>query len=79
MIIKKGRERNPAFNLSAFYNPQVLLSLFKLETIRTKNQVDDTCCIESLVFQTEMTARDKEHVILSSIIYNFILLVFLSN
>ncbi len=52
----------------------------KLETLRVKNQNDETFCVESLVFQTEMTTRDKEHVIyfslfvliLSFIAFNFI-------
>jgi hypothetical protein len=39
----------------------------KLETLRVKNQNDETFCVESLVFQTEMTTRDKEHVIYFSL------------
>ncbi len=58
----KGRDKNPAFNLSAFFWPQTLLSIFKLETFRLKNQNEENPCLETLVFQTEMTARDKEHV-----------------
>ena len=57
-----GRDKTPAFNLGAFYCPQGLLSLVKYETMKTKNGNDDIGCVESLVFQTEMTARDKEHV-----------------
>jgi hypothetical protein len=38
------------------------LSLFKFETLKAKNQNDETGLIEELIFQTEMTARDKEHV-----------------
>lgn len=57
-----GREKNPAYNLGAFYYPQNLLSIFKFETLKIKNQAEDFGCVENLVFQTEMTSRDKEHV-----------------
>lgn len=59
---KKGREKTPAFNLGAFYHPEGLLSLFKFETIKNKNQSDDVGCVEPMIFQSEMTSRDKEHV-----------------
>ncbi len=52
----------PAYNLSVFYNPQELLALFKHEFIKSKNQNDEVGCIENLVFQSEMTSRDKDHV-----------------
>ena len=52
----------PAYNLSVFYNPQELLALFKHEFIKIKNQNDEVGCIENLVFQSEMTSRDKDHV-----------------
>jgi hypothetical protein len=58
----KGRDKSPGYNLSAFYWPQALLSLFKMETFRQRNQNEENPCLESLVFQSEMTARDKEHV-----------------
>ena len=58
----KGRDRMPAFNLSAFYAPQGLLSILKHETLKMKNQNDELGCMENLVFQTEMTSRDKDHV-----------------
>jgi hypothetical protein len=45
-----------------FYNPQNLLALFKYETMKNRNSADETGCVESIVFQTEMTSRDKEHV-----------------
>jgi dynein heavy chain len=60
-----GRDKMPAYNLGAFYHPQSLLSLFQFEMLRAKNQGDDAGCVESIVFQTEMTSRDKEHVIKS--------------
>ncbi len=59
----KGREKTPAYNLGAYFYPQGLLSLFKYETMKNKNSNDEIGCLESLVFQTEMTSRDKEHVI----------------
>jgi dynein heavy chain len=58
-----GREKMPAYNLGAFYNPKGLLALFQFEMIKNKNVNDDAGCVESIVFQTEMTSRDKEHVI----------------
>jgi hypothetical protein len=61
-FLKKGREKNPGYNLSAFYWPQALLSLFKMETFRQRNQNEENPLLEMLVFQSEMTARDKEHV-----------------
>jgi hypothetical protein len=51
-----------AFNLGVFWNPTALLSIYKYETIKIKNQNDELGCIESVVFQTEMTSRDKDHV-----------------
>ncbi|CAF0814844.1 unnamed protein product, partial [Brachionus calyciflorus] len=60
--LSMSREKNPAFNLGAYYYPQNLLSLFKFETLKTKNQAEDFGCVEPLVFQTEMTSRDKEHL-----------------
>ncbi len=60
--LNMGREKMPAYNLSVFYNPQNLLALFKYETMKNRNSADETGCVESIVFQTEMTSRDKEHV-----------------
>lgn len=59
----KGREKIPAFNLGAYYNPRMLLAIFKYETLKNKNQNDEVGCVESLVFQSEFTLRDKDHVI----------------
>lgn len=52
----------PAYNLSVFYNPQELLALFKHEFLKNKNVTDEVGCVENLVFQSEMTSRDKDHV-----------------
>ena len=68
-IYYKGREKTPAYNLGAFYHPQGLLSLFKYETIRIKNVSDEYGVLENLVFQSEMTSRDKEHVNHKNIIF----------
>ena len=59
-----GKEKMPAYNLSAFFNPKALLSLFKFEMIKHKNANDETGCVEPILFQTDMTSRDKEHVCL---------------
>lgn len=59
-----GKEKMPAYNLSAFYRPQMLLSMLKLDMIKNKNLNDDAGCVENIIFQTEMTSRDKEHVII---------------
>lgn len=66
-FLKKGREKIPAFNLGAYFNPRALLSLFKYETLKNKNQNDEVGCVESLIFQSEFTLRDKDHVIKFSI------------
>ncbi len=52
----------PAYNLSVFYNPQELLAIFKHEFLRTKNMTDEIGCVENIVFQSEMTSRDKDHL-----------------
>lgn len=57
----QGRERMPSFWLGAFFYPRGLLALLKQDCARhqatTKNGN-----VEQLVFQTEITARDKDHV-----------------
>ena len=50
----------PAYWLGAFFHPQGLLALLKQEAYRHSS--DRTGYLEPYVFQTEITARDKDHV-----------------
>ncbi|CAF4434368.1 unnamed protein product, partial [Adineta steineri] len=56
-----GREKHPAFNLSAFFNASSLFGIFKQEVAHTLNLSDDTNN-SSLMFQCELTPRDREHI-----------------
>lgn len=56
----QGREKMPTYWLGAFHNPKGLLSLLKQEAIRRYSE--RTGNAESVVFKTEITQRDKEHV-----------------
>nr|XP_014351636.1 PREDICTED: dynein heavy chain 8, axonemal-like [Latimeria chalumnae] len=54
-----GRERMPTYWLGAFKNPKGLLSALKQEAVH--QQSERTSSAEPLVFQTEITQRDKDH------------------
>lgn len=56
-----GREKHPAYNLSAFFHPSALFSVYKQEVAHACNLSDDTNN-GSLVFQCELTPRDREHI-----------------
>ncbi|CAF1326895.1 unnamed protein product [Adineta steineri] len=60
-LLTKGREKHPAFNLSAFFNASSLFGIFKQEVAHTLNLSDDTNN-SSLMFQCELTPRDREHI-----------------
>ena len=62
IFLNQGREKNPYYNIGAFYFPLGLLSILKHETLVAKNKSDEIGCLENLVFQSEMTSRDKEHL-----------------
>lgn len=51
----------PFYWLGAFFNPRGLLALIKQESIRNFAG-DRSGYFEQFVFQTEVTARDKDHV-----------------
>ena len=51
----------PAYWLGAFFYPRGLLALLKQDAYRHHNQ-DRSGNIDNFVFQTEITARDKDHV-----------------
>ena len=51
----------PAYWLGAFFNPRGLLAQLKQETCRHIGG-DRSGTMEQVVFQTEVTARDKDHV-----------------
>ncbi|XP_077343463.1 dynein axonemal heavy chain 5-like [Lithobates pipiens] len=59
-ILQLGREKTPTYWLGAFHNPKGLLSLLKQEAIRRYSE--RTGNAESVVFKTEITQRDKEHI-----------------
>ncbi len=60
-LLLQGREKMPAYWLGAFFYPRGLLALLKQECYRHHGH-DRTGNIEPFVFQTEITARDKDHV-----------------
>ncbi|KAM5165175.1 dynein axonemal heavy chain 5-like [Mantella aurantiaca] len=59
-ILQFGREKMPTYWIGAFHNPKGLLSLLKQEAIRKYSE--RTGNAESIVFKTEITQRDKEHI-----------------
>ncbi|XP_023932050.1 dynein heavy chain 8, axonemal-like [Lingula anatina] len=60
-IIILGREKMPAYWLGAFFNPKALLALLKQDSHKHYS-VDRSGSVEPFVFQTEITARDKDHL-----------------
>ena len=60
-VIFQGREKMPAYWLGAFFNPRGLLAILKQDCYR-HHANDRSGAIEQFVFQTEITARDKDHV-----------------
>lgn len=59
--ILSGREKHPAYNLSAFFHASSLFGIFKQEVAHTLNLSDDANN-GSLIFQCELTPRDREHI-----------------
>ncbi|XP_071504103.1 dynein axonemal heavy chain 5-like [Diadema antillarum] len=59
-IIIQGRDKFPAYWLGAFFQPRALLALLKQDAIRAYGH--NIVQAEPVVFQTEITARDKDHV-----------------
>ncbi|XP_077863125.1 dynein axonemal heavy chain 5-like [Saccoglossus kowalevskii] len=59
-ILVLGRDKFPAFWLGAFFYPRALLAMIKQEAMRIYGS--QTSQVEPFVFQTEITARDKDHV-----------------
>nr|DBA26446.1 TPA: hypothetical protein GDO54_010703 [Pyxicephalus adspersus] len=59
-ILQFGREKMPTYWLGAFHNPKGLLSILKQEAIRRYSE--RTGNAEAIVFKTEITQRDKEHI-----------------
>jgi dynein heavy chain len=56
-----GREKHPAYNLSAFFHASSLFGIFKQEVAHALNLSDDANN-GSLMFQCELTPRDREHI-----------------
>ena len=50
----------PAYWLGAFFNPHGLVSTLKQEAIR--NHIEKSGNVDSIVFHTEVTQREKDHV-----------------
>ena len=59
-MLQQGREKCPAYWLGGFYNPRGLLACLKQELL--KNYSEAAGQVEQLVFRTEITGRDKDHV-----------------
>ncbi|XP_070568705.1 dynein axonemal heavy chain 5-like isoform X4 [Ptychodera flava] len=59
-ILVLGREKFPAFWLGAFFYPKAILAMMKQDAMRIYGS--QTSQVEQFVFQTEITARDKDHV-----------------
>ncbi|XP_078503742.1 dynein axonemal heavy chain 5-like [Lissotriton helveticus] len=59
-ILHLGREKMPSYWLGAFRNPKGLLSVLKQENIRQYSE--RTGNAEPIVFKTEITQRDKDHI-----------------
>ncbi|XP_077977225.1 dynein axonemal heavy chain 8-like isoform X3 [Glandiceps talaboti] len=59
-ILVLGRDKFPAFWLGAFFYPKNILALMKQDAMRVYGT--QTSQVEPFVFQTEITARDKDHV-----------------
>ena len=57
----QGRDKMPAYWLGAFFYPRGLLALLKQENYR-QAPTDRSGNLEQYVIQTEVTARDKDHV-----------------
>ncbi|CAF3476774.1 unnamed protein product [Rotaria socialis] len=60
-VLTKGREKHPAYNLSAFFHASSLFGIFKQEVAHALNLSDDANN-GSLIFQCELTPRDREHI-----------------
>ena len=60
-MLSTGREKMPAYWLGAFFYPRGLLALLRQDHYRHFGQ-ERGGLIEQFVFQTEITARDKDHV-----------------
>ncbi|XP_075255403.1 dynein axonemal heavy chain 5-like isoform X4 [Convolutriloba macropyga] len=59
-MLQQGREKCPAYWLGGFYNPRGLLACLKQELL--KSYSDAAGQVEQLVFRTEITGRDKDHL-----------------
>ena len=57
----QGRDKMPAYWLGAFVHPRGLLALLKQDSYKQYVQ-ERGGNIDTIVFQTEITARDKDHV-----------------
>ncbi|PIK33246.1 putative dynein heavy chain 8, axonemal, partial [Apostichopus japonicus] len=55
-----GREKFPAYWLGGFFHPRCLLALLKQDAIKNSNATTNQ--VEPIMFQTEITSRDKDHV-----------------
>ena len=56
----QGKDKFPAYWLGPFFHPRSLLSLLRQDMIRVHGQ--NITQVEPMTFQTEITARDKDHV-----------------
>ncbi|XP_064629693.1 uncharacterized protein LOC135488785 isoform X2 [Lineus longissimus] len=61
-ILSLGKEKMPAYWLGAFTYPRTLLALLKQDAYRHHSASERSGNIDHLIFQTEITSRDKDHL-----------------
>ena len=57
----QGKEKMPAYWLGAFFYPRGLLALVKQDCYKQQTN-ERSGNFDQYIFQTEITARDKDHV-----------------
>ena len=60
-LFQWGREKTPAYCLGAFTRPEALLALMKQDAFKYYGSLR-AGAVDSLIFHTELTARDKDHL-----------------
>nr|CAB3238692.1 dynein heavy chain 8, axonemal-like [Phallusia mammillata] len=59
-ILAVGKDKMPAFWLGAFFKPRALIAVLKQEAI--KAHIEKSGNVDNVVFHTEVTQRDKDHL-----------------
>ena len=74
--LHQGRDKMPAYWLGAFSNPSALFALLRLESYKSSSN-SNNCNFEMIPLQTEITARDKDHVSCYGYHINYCILLFI--